>query len=59
MLRQFTNVFATEERFLYFLFNQMQRQAAALAVSATLRNREASLAEFDGILSDNAFLGAL
>lgn len=59
LLRQFTNVFATEERFLYLLFNQAQRQSAAKAVSATLRNRESSMEEFNNLLTDREFITAL
>ncbi|KAI9551024.1 hypothetical protein GHT06_005687 [Daphnia sinensis] len=56
MLLQFTCNFATCHRFLFCLFDQLQRHAAARAVSARFKNNPESLEKLQAWVADPAFL---
>ena len=59
ILRQFTSVFAEESRFIFLLFNQLQRHSAAQSVSVSLKNQENGFLQFNNLLHDREFLDAL
>ena len=56
LLNHFTNVFADDDRFIFLLFNQLQRRQAALDVSVKIKNNPKAFREFSKVVQDEGFL---